>query len=70
MFCRKCGNKKTTRREAGVFHCKRCGMQPCRSNFDRFGNAAPVEQYADAAPLSDYVFAKRTPRLRAGSAAQ
>lgn len=68
MFCRKCGNKKTTKRSAGIFHCKRCGMQPGQSNMDRFGNAqVAIPAEIDLQP-TDYVFATRQPRLRAGSA--
>lgn len=67
MFCRKCGNKKTTKRSAGVFHCKHCGMQPGQSQMDRFGNKTVSEQLLqNATTTTEYVFAVRQPRLRAG----
>lgn len=36
--CRKCGAKKITKREAGVFFCQHCGMQPGELGMDRMGN--------------------------------
>ena len=38
MNCRKCGARHITKRRAGVFNCKRCGVQPGPSGMDRFGN--------------------------------
>lgn len=39
--CRKCGAKHVTRREAGVFFCQHCGMQPGQAGFDRSGAPNP-----------------------------
>ena len=39
--CRKCGEKRITRRRAGEFFCQRCGMQPGNSQMDRVGNPIP-----------------------------
>lgn len=42
MDCRKCGAKKITRRRAGVFSCRHCGVQSGATNMDRAGNPMPV----------------------------
>lgn len=38
MDCRKCGAKHITRRRAGVFSCKHCGVQPGPMGLDRGGS--------------------------------
>ncbi len=37
MDCRKCGAKRITRRRAGVFVCRHCGVQPGPMGLDRGG---------------------------------
>lgn len=37
MNCRKCGAKHITRRAAGLFSCRHCGIQPGPVGFDRAG---------------------------------
>jgi len=61
--CRKCGAKQITRRSAGIFVCRHCGVQPGPFNLDRGGNTtfAPLEPAPT--PEGDYVFAERKPRL-------
>ncbi len=44
MNCRKCGAKRVTRREAGVFSCKHCGVQPNLNTLDRGGLAMPAPE--------------------------
>lgn len=67
MNCRKCGAKQVTRRKAGIFLCQHCGFQPGPFNLDRFGNASPsLRQLEDTLAVSDYEFAERKPRIKAG----
>ncbi|GLO70304.1 hypothetical protein MACH17_18210 [Phaeobacter inhibens] len=47
MTCRKCGAKKITKRRAGVFWCRRCGMQPGQLKMDRAG--IPAKRTEDEA---------------------
>jgi hypothetical protein len=64
--CRKCGARKITRRSAGLFVCRRCGVQPGTFNFDRFGSASPRSVIEPVSTQSsDYQFSIRQPRLPA-----
>lgn len=45
MNCVKCGAKRITRRRAGVFSCRHCGVQSGPMKLDRAGN--PMEQKTD-----------------------
>lgn len=64
MQCRKCGAKKTTRRRAGVFSCKRCGVQPGPFQMDRFGRPGEVTPLQTDLPTDGYTIAARQPKLR------
>lgn len=41
--CRKCGGK-CSRRRADFFSCRRCGVQPGQSGFDRGGRIPSAAQ--------------------------
>lgn len=64
MNCRKCGSLRVTRRRAGFFICQHCGVQPSRSNFDRFGNIRPDETEAPSAAASPLPYEFAEPRRR------
>lgn len=50
MNCRKCGALHITRRRAGVFACRRCGVQPGPTQMDRAGHPAPIHVQPDINP--------------------
>ena len=64
MQCRKCGAKNITRRKAGIFSCRHCGIQPGQLRMDRGGIAGSeierLEPYQDAT----YTVLPRLPKLR------
>lgn len=66
MQCRKCGAKKTTRRMAGIFSCAHCGVQPGPFHMDRSGTPTRAAPEAPEIVPTDYIFAIRQPRLKAG----
>lgn len=73
MNCRKCGAKQITRRSAGIFSCRHCGVQPgpfhlCRAGLPTRAIAIATEVELLPADFS-YEIAPRQPRLLAGSAA-
>lgn len=53
MDCRKCGAKHITRRSAGVFSCKHCGVQPGPMQLDRAGSPMPSRFPADPIPQKE-----------------
>ncbi len=72
MQCRKCGRKCCNKREAGLFSCRRCGVQPGQLGYDR-GGIPEARHFGPAIPPPDplkYEFTPRQPRLKAGSQPQ
>lgn len=67
MNCRKCGAKQITRRSAGLFICRHCGIQPGPNFLDRFGNATRPAIEPEQITATDYQIAPRQPRLQAGT---
>lgn len=53
MNCRKCGAKRITRRCAGVFSCRHCGVQPDLNRLDRGGLPTHLALPTDAEPEAD-----------------
>jgi hypothetical protein len=64
MSCRKCGGKHTTKRRAGVFSCRRCGVQPGPYQMDRAGIPAPVKPQPTFQGPEQYEVKPWQPRLR------
>jgi hypothetical protein len=67
MKCRKCCGP-TTRRSAGIFSCRHCGVQPGQAIMDRGGIPAPIIEYPSVAPTeADLLMRPRQDKLRGSS---
>jgi hypothetical protein len=50
MNCRKCGAKRITKRSAGVFSCRHCGVQPGPQMLERGGLPTEPPEPAECEP--------------------
>lgn len=67
MNCRKCGAKRITKRRAGFFSCRHCGIQPNLNRMDRGGLPIPPKP-APGGPEPGLTLENETMKLLAISA--